>query len=427
VLNAATDVARQWSFPPGTIYLNHGSFGPSPRVVQEVREELQRRLEAQPMDFFLRQLPPLLIEARARLAEFVGAEAGNLVFVDNATVGMNVVAASVELRPGDEVLCNDHEYGAMLRIWERKCQAAGAKLVVQRLPYPLQTTEELIESVLAAASDRTRLLVFSHITSPTAIIFPAAELCRRASQLGIPVCIDGPHAVAMLPLDLESLGCDFYTASCHKWLSAPFGSGFLYIHPRRQETVRPAIISWGRTLDGDEPSWRDEFHWLGTRDTTAWLTVPAAIDFLENFGVERFRRETRELAHYARQRIEELVRDLDASGTADFVPLVPDVGHVDVGHVSKRAPAPEEPSVGHVWKRAPLTSDPAWYGSMTAVPLPAGECEPLQRALWEKHGIEVPIVDHGGRRLIRVSCHLYNTARQIDHLLDALDAELSVD
>ncbi len=389
-----TDIASQWSFPQGTTYLNHGSFGPSPRCVQQAREALQRRLEAQPMDFLLRLLPPLFIAARARLAAFVGASADDLVFVDNATVGMNVVAASVELRPGDEVLCNDHEYGAVTRLWEHKCQAAGAKLIVQRLPQPLRTADELVDAIFAAATGCTRLLVFSHITSPTAVIFPAAKICRRARERGIPVCIDGPHAVAMLPLDLRALDCDYYTASCHKWLSAPFGSGFLYVHPHQQTAVRPAVISWGRTLEGDSPSWRDEFHWLGTRDTTAWLSVPAAIDFLESVGLDEFRRRTHELARYARQRIGELTADLSAGGAAvNLEPLVPD--------------------------------DPAWYGSMAAMPLPPGEAEPLMRTLWERHGIEVPIIDWAGRRLIRVSCHLYNTRADVDRLVEALGKELA--
>jgi len=389
---ATSDVAREWSFPPGTTYLNHGSFGPSPRCVQEAREQLQRRLEAQPMDFFLRQLPPLFLAARAKLAAFVGADSDDLIFVDNATVGMNVVAASIELQPGDEVLCNDHEYGAVLRIWERKCQAAGAKLVVQQLPSPLRSIDELVDAIFAAASDRTRLLVFSHITSPTAVIFPAAEICRGARERGIPVCIDGPHAVAMLPLDLRALDCDFYTASCHKWLSAPFGSGFLYVHSRWQASVRPAIVSWGRTLDGEQPSWRDEFHWLGTRDPSAWLAVPAAIDFLESYGIERFRQQTHELARYARQRVTELTARHSAGLASKFLePLVPD--------------------------------EPTWYGSMAAMPLPPGEAEPLQRALWERHGIEAPIIDWSGRRLVRVSCHLYNSAAQVDRLVEALTAE----
>lgn len=387
-------VARQWSFPAGTTYLNHGSFGPSPRCVQEAREALQRRLEAQPMDFFLRQLPPLLIAARAHLAAFVGAPAEDLVFVDNATVGMNVVAASVALRPGDEVLLNDHEYGAVLRIWERRCKDAGAKAVVQRLPQPLHTADELADAILAGASDRTRLLVFSHVTSPTAVTFPAADICRRARARGITVCIDGPHAVAMLPLDVASLECDFYTASCHKWLSAPFGSGFLYVHPRQQATVRPAVVSWGRTLEGDSPGWRDEFHWLGTRDTTAWLAVPAAIDFLEGVGLDEFRRETHELARYARERIGELTAEVACHGASgDLEPLVAD--------------------------------DAAWYGSMAAMPLPPGEAEPLMRALWRRHGIEAPIIDWSGRRLIRVSCHLYNTREDVDRLVEALKSELT--
>jgi isopenicillin-N epimerase len=306
---------------------------------------------------------------------------------------MNVVAASVDLRRGDEVLCNDHEYGAVIRLWEQKCQAAGAKLIIQRLRQPLHTADDLVGPLFAAATARTRLLVFSHVSSPTAVVFPAAEICRHARQRGIPVCIDGPHAVAMLPLDLRALDCDYYTASCHKWLSAPFGSGFLYVHPRCQASVRPAITSWGRTLEGDSPSWRDEFHWLGTRDTTAWLSVPAAIDFLESVGLHEFRRRTHELARYARQRIGEFTARASAGSAEGLEPLVPD--------------------------------DPAWYGSMTAMPLLPGEAEPLMRALWARHGIEVPVIDWSGRRLIRVSCHLYNTQADVDRLINALEKELA--
>ena len=186
---------------------------------------------------------------------------------------------------------------------------------------------------------RTRLIVVSHVTSPTAIIVPIAEICRRARAAGIAVCVDGPHAPAMIPIDLTSLDCDYYTASCHKWLSAPFGSGFLYVHPRAQSGVRPAIVSWGRTPAGEAPSWRDEFHWTGTRDPAAVLSIPAAIDFFESLGPAEFRRRTHALARHLREQITSLT---------GLPPLTPD--------------------------------SEACYASMVAVPLPAGAAQPLQDA-----------------------------------------------
>ena len=369
----------RWTLRPGVTYLNHGSFGPPPREVLDERNRWLARLAENPMEFLVRKLGGYLAEAEARLGAFVGTAAENLLFVDNTTLGMNVVAASFLLAPGDEVLLNDHEYGAVLRIWQRACDRAGAKLVVQPLPVPMTTPEALIEAVLAGATERTKLLVFSHITSPTAIVFPAAELTRAARRRGLAVCIDGPHAPAQAKIDLDGIDCDYYTASCHKWLSAPFGSGFLYVHPRRQGAVTPPELSWGRPLEGRPADWRDEFQWQGTRDLSAYLSVPAAIDFLERVGADEFRARTHYLARYARARLEEL------TGLAALVP-----------------------------------DGEAWYGSMIAMPLPAGEAEPLQAALWQRYGIEAPIVAWNGRRLVRVSCHLYTQREEIDRLVAAL-------
>ncbi|MGH7138869.1 MAG: aminotransferase class V-fold PLP-dependent enzyme, partial [Pirellulales bacterium] len=242
----------EWSLADDVTYLNNGSFGPTPRAVSQARRQWLDRVEADPHDFLVRQLGPRLAECRGRLAELTGTAAENLVLVENATVAMNIVASTVRLQPGDEVLANDHEYGAVLRLWERVCHRAGAKLVVQPLPVPFDCADEVVETLFAAATDRTRLMVVSHVTSPTAIVLPVEALCRRARSLGIETCIDGPHALAMLDVALDRLDCDYYTASCHKWLCAPLGSGFLYVHPRRQQQVEPTLVSWGRTLPGDE-------------------------------------------------------------------------------------------------------------------------------------------------------------------------------
>src|SRR5487761_1309886 len=370
----------EWSLAAGVTYLNNGSFGPTPRPVSRARRDWLDRVEADPHDFLVRQLGPRLIECRRRLAGLVRASADNLVLVENATVAMNIVAASAHLRPGDEVLANDHEYGAVLRLWERTCRRAGAKLIVQPLAAPIASAEQVVETLFAAATDRTRLLVVSHVTSPTAIILPVEAICRRARELRIATCIDGPHALAMLDVDVDRLDCDYYCASCHKWLCAPLGSGFLFVHPRRQATVEPALVSWGRPLEGDVASWRDEFNWVGTRDPSVFLAVPAAIDFLERVGFDTFRRRTHALAAYARQTI---ARSVHAEA------LVPDTDQ--------------------------------WYGSMISLRLSDGEAGPLQRALWERYQIEIPIVAWQGRRLVRPSCHLYTSLDDIDRLARALN------
>lgn len=396
----------QWALRPGVTYLNHGSFGPAPQSVIAARETWSARLQSEPMDFLVRQLEGALDVTRERLAKFIHTRAEHVAFVDNATVGMNIVARSVELGAGDEVLATDHEYGAVQRIWRRRCQEAGATFVVCKLPQPLESSRQVVEALQQAVTPRTKLLVVSHVTSPTAVILPVREICARAREQGVPVCIDGPHAPAAVPIDLESLGCDYYAASCHKWLSAPFGSGFLYVHPRRQPALAPSIVSWGRSLSGRPGNWKDEFNWTGTRDPAPWLAIADAIDFFQTLkvpaqntagesvdsatsksqGIKLFREYSHQLAKYARDEIVEL------TGLEPFLP-----------------------------------DSEEWYGSMIALPLPEavtpvtdGHMHPLQQSLWEKHQIEVPIVTWRSKCYIRVSCHLYNDRADIDRLKAAL-------
>lgn len=373
-----------WDLRPDVIYLNHGSFGPSPRVVVEERCRWYRELEAEPMDFFTRRLERELAHARDVLGQFVGTSGDNLIFVDNATWGMNIVAATTVLQPGDEVLLNDHEYGAVHRIWQRRCDETGAKLVVAKIPTPLRSPSDVVEPLFAAVTPRTKVLVFSHVTSPTAIIFPAGEICRRARELGIVTCVDGPHALVMTDVQLDALGCDYYCASNHKWLCAPFGSGFLYVHPRWQSVVRPVVVSWGRSYPPDlAPAWHNEFTWGGTRDYSAYLATPAAIRFIESVGVAHFRNHAHALARQAREQITALTV---------LEPLVP--------------------------------NDPAWYVSMISLPLPPGDALELHKAIWERDRLEVPIVDWHGQRLVRPSAHLYTRPADIDRLVDALKSLL---
>ena len=381
---AWSEIARHWSFTPGITFLNHGSFGAAPRPVFEARQKLLDELNRDPVHFFFRVMQPALAEVRRRLGALLNVPGDDLALVENATVAMNAVARSVPLAAGDEVLTTNHEYGAVTRIWQRTCERSGARLVTRELPSPLGDVAACVDAIFAGATERTRLLVFSHVTSPTAVVLPAAAICRRARALGIATCIDGPHALVTEAVDLAALDCDYYTASCHKWLLTPVGAGMLYVHPRVQSTIQPAIISWGRTL-GQDPSWRDEFNWTGTRDPTPLLCIPAALDFLSTIGIEAFRRRTHCLAQLARRRITALT---------GLPALVPD--------------------------------DRTWYGSMIALPLPPGAAASLQDALWEQFRIEAPIFDWQGRRLVRVSCQMYTNPDDIERLTKALAGMLSL-
>lgn len=376
-----------WDLDPHSVYLNHGSFGPSPRCVVEARAELSRRLEQQPMDFFIRQLEPLLEHTQARLGELVGSDPRNLVLVDNATFAMNIVATSVPLQADDEVLLTDHEYGAVSRIWREHCQRQSAHVVTARLPWPPRDADELCAAILKSVTDRTRIAVISHVTSPTALVLPVYQICQELKRRGVTVCIDGPHAIAMLPVDLDRLECDFYAASCHKWLSASFGSGFLYVAPKWHDRMQPHTISWGGSLSGRAADWHDEYNWLGTRDPAAFGSIPTAIDYLESIGLDRFRGTCRQLVRVAGERLSQL----------------PGI----------------RPSV-------PLDSD--WYRTMLSLKLDTAlwklpvrnQIDPLQQALWDRYRIEVPCPRHAGQRLLRVSCHLYNSESDIDRLYEAL-------
>ena len=300
---------------------------------------------------------------------------------------MNIVANSLQLEAGDEVLLTDQEYGAVRRIWQKKCDAADAHLKVCTLPCPATTVDEVVESVISAMTSRTKILIISHITSGTATILPVKEICAAAKQKQVLVCVDGPHALAQTEVNIAEIGCDFYTASCHKWLCAPFGSGFLFAAPKWIQTLEPLIVSWGGSLEGRPFHWKHEFTWSGTRDPAPFLTVPTAIKFLTEVGLEKFRKQTHALACYARDTIYNFTQ---------LAPIVPD--------------------------------SPEWFGSMISLPIPPligdppkpGIPDPLQNELWEKHQIEVPIIHWKQRRFIRVSCHLYNTTAHIDRLAEAL-------
>jgi isopenicillin-N epimerase len=375
-----TSVRHEFRVRADTVYLNHGSFGIALNCVRHRRDLLLKQLETQPMDFLLRSYEPLWNKARQRLAEFVGTEAQNLAFVDNATYAMNVVANSAPLWEGDEVLLTDLEYGAVKRIWEKRARETGITLTEVSMPEKIESQQQIIDLILQNVTPKTKLVVFSHIVSKSALIFPVKEICKALRDRNVLSCVDGPHAPLQVDVKLNRIGCDFYCASLHKWLCAPLGTGFLFVRPEHRDDVSLPITGWGRLDVSEVTGWEEEMIWLGTRNLTGAFTVPDAIGFFAKLGFENARKRMQYLASFAETELTNLF------GTET---------------IAKR-------SAG-------------FYGSMAHVPLPEGDWLKLQDELWVQEGIEVPIWKLHDRWWIRVSCHVYNSLEEIEFLKRELE------
>ena len=269
------DFRALWCLDPSIAYLNHGSYGACPRAVLERQRSLQLEMEREPVDFLSRELPGRLQSARSALARFVGADTADLVFVPNATTAVNAVLRSLEFAPGDEVLATSHTYAACRNALDHVASRTGARVVTAPLPFPVRSDDELIAAVMACVSPRTRLALLDHVTSPTALVLPIARLVRELRALDIETLVDGAHAPGMVPLALGELGAAYYTGNAHKWLCAPKGAAFLHVRSDRQRELHPTVISHGYGA-----GLQAEFDWIGTFDPSAWLCVPAAIDYL---------------------------------------------------------------------------------------------------------------------------------------------------
>ncbi|MBI2805054.1 MAG: aminotransferase class V-fold PLP-dependent enzyme [Planctomycetes bacterium] len=375
---------------PTVANLNTGSFGPTPRVVFERVTELRRRLAEEPMDFLVRAMPGHLRQARAGLGRFLHADPRRLIFTANVTTAINLVASGLTLASPGEILLTDHEYGAMHWCWERAAQRQG--LTIRTFPLPILASDpgEIIHAARAAMTARTRLLFFSHVLSPTGLVLPAKELCAEARRRGIVSVVDGAHAPAMIPLDLDTLDADFYGANCHKWLLAPIGAGFLHLGRGSEDRLQPLQVSWGWRPERARLDEFDEFgstprvrfyEFEGTRDICPWLAVPAALDFQQALGFNEIR------AHNAR--LVERVRTRFA-------------------HIQRLAPA--------------TPTHPDLCGFLTAFRLPPHVDGPTWRkVLWERYRIEAPIIDRPEGLLIRVSTHFYNTEEEIERIAEAVE------
>lgn len=366
------ELRGEFLLDPEVAFLNHGSFGAGPRPVFERYQAWQRELESEPVDFLDRRLPELLDAARAALADYLGCSAQDLAFVQNATTGVNLAARSLELRPRDEVLSTDLEYGACDLAWEWACRRAGARYVRTPITLPVRDPGVIVDALFAAATERTRVLYVSHVASGTGLVLPVEEIVARARALGLVTVIDGAHAPSQVPLNLARLGADYYSGNAHKWLCCPRRSGFLYVRPEWQDKVDGAIVSWGY---GPGRSFPERIEMQGTVDPSAWLTVPDAIRYQADRDWDEVRQRCRVLARETR-------RELCALLGTDPV-------------------APEE-----------------MLGQMAAVRLPRPS-PGLAERLFTEHRIEVPVTGPSDD-LLRVSVAAYTTSADVERLLSAL-------
>lgn len=400
--------ARHYLLDPAITFLNHGSFGAAPRLVLDAQTAWGERLERHPIQFLARDLDGHLAATREVLGAFVGADPDDLGFVTNATAAVNAVIRSMRFAPGDELLTTDHEYNAVLNVLRHVAERDGARVVVARLPFPPPSAEALAEPILAAATDRTRLAVISHITSPTGLVLPIERIVTGLAERGIDTLVDGAHAPGQVPLDLDRLGAAWYTGNLHKWVCAPKGAGFLHARRDRQPGLHPNTISHGLNAPlgpGRGSRYRAEFDWQGTLDPSAWLAIPDAIRFVGGLlpgGWPAVIERNHGLALAGRDR------------------LAAALGH--------SAGSPPDDLLGAMAALPMPTSGPLARPIDTGASSPL-DTDPLQLVLYERFGIEVPI---GGWpvpaaespdpaiRTIRISMAIHNDLDDVDRLVAAL-------
>lgn len=366
-------------------FLNFGSFGATPKPIFEAYQRFQRELEYEPVQFIINQGPEYLKESRIRLGEYVNCHPDDLVYVPNPTYGVNIVARSLNLKPGDEVLSTNIEYGACDRTWDFYCAEKGAKYVRQAISLPLTTKEAFLADFRNGFTAATKLVFLSQITSATALILPVKEICEEAKRRGIPVFIDGAHVPGHIPLDLTALDVDFYTGACHKWMLTPKGSSFLFVKRAFQNDLDPLVVSWGYQADFPSHSQFLDYHQFnGTRDFSAYLTIPEAIDFMKENDWWNQAENSRKLVHRWLPRLCELVGS---------VPL------------------------------APVTDE--FIGQMGSIPVRCKDPFELKNILYNEFRIEIPVMTQNGQSYVRFSINAFNDEQDLVKLEQALGELLS--
>ena len=365
-------------------FLNFGSFGATPAPIFDAYQKWQRVLEAEPVQFIVFDGPGYLQTSREALAKYIGvADKDDLVFVTNPSFAVNMVAKNFPLQPGDQILTTDIEYGACDRTWEYYCAQKGATYVKQKITLPITSKEKFIEEFFAGITPNTKAVFISHITSATALKLPVHEICAIAKQKGLITFVDGAHGPAQTEVDLATLQADFYTGACHKWMMAPKGCSFLYAHKSVQPICDPLVVSWGyKALKPSHSSFLDYHQMIGTRDFSAFLTVPDCIAFMEKCNWADVAKKCHELVLANAQRFFDLL---------GCTPI------------------------------SPLTSE--WIGQMISIPIKTAEPEILQRTLFTEYQIEVPIMRQGNDVYLRYSINGFNSQSDMDRLYQVI-AEL---
>jgi len=377
-------VKEHYLLDPEIIFLNHGSFGATPRPVQEAYQNWQARLERQPVQFLGREIWDELKQARQILGNYLNANADDLVYIPNATFGTNIIARSLQLEPGDEILITDHEYGACENVWKFVGQKNGTTIVKQPISLPMESPIKIAEQFWRGVTPQTRLIFISHITSPTAVQMPVEIICKKARDAGILTVIDGAHAPGQIPLDLTALEPDFYLGNCHKWMQSPKGAGFLYTRRALQTLVEPLVVSWGWGENSTFTSgsqYLDYIEWSGTNDPSAYLSVPTAIQFQAQHHWPAVQRRCQQILANGLKRID-MLTGLETVYSDLAAPFV----------------------------------------QMAVVRLPrVREIPAFQRELLQQYSIEVPCIEWNGQHFIRISVQGYNTEADLEALVTAVE------
>jgi isopenicillin-N epimerase len=376
--NLGGQLYKQWLLEPGMHFLNHGSFGATPRKVLASQSQWREYIERQPVRFMTRELPGLLRQAAGELANFLGAQGEDLAFVENATAAVNGVLRSYPWHAGDELLLSAYAYPAIKNVARFVATRHGVAVREFDFPFPLDGPDAIVQSFKAALTDRTRVALLDHVSSPLSIIHPLEDMLPICHQRGVQVLVDGAHAPGMLALDISRLGADWYVGNCHKWLFAPKGCGFLWAAPQARDFLQPSVVSL--RMDEGFPS---NFDWTGTRDPSAWLSITAALDFYRELGGESIPLRLHAFAIAMAQKI------------------------ADEWKVALPAPA-------------------AMFGGMLTLPLPLPQQATPVRAgqlhdlLWDRYQVEVPVLPINGRLWVRISAQLYNDEQDYAALAEAV-------
>ncbi|MBX3322098.1 MAG: aminotransferase class V-fold PLP-dependent enzyme [Phycisphaeraceae bacterium] len=404
-LPMGSPLARHWMLGPDVVFLNNGSFGACPRAVMAARAAVLERSEREPIEFLVNDYWAMMDRSREALGRVVKTAAENIVFLPNATHAVTTILANLRLEAGDELIVNAQEYSACVANFERAAERAGARLVYAQIPFPALDEEEIVEAVVSAASERTRLCLLSHVTSPTAIVMPVAKIVKQLRERGIETLVDGAHAPGYCEVDIDGLGAAYYTANCHKWLCSPRGSAFLAVRKELQATFRPLVLSvFTRKPRTDRSFYNLEFDYVGTQDYSPAICIADAIEHVPSLidGTwEDVRARNRALALEARDLL---------CGRLGVEPPVAD------GMIGSMATI-ELPEHDEVRQRALLARPTRYHDA-------------LQDRLVGVHRVQVPVMSLAGvdgaraKRAFRISCQLYNSLEQYAYLADALVEEL---